>query len=84
MKERLHLATPGTIYFVKSKKQLQELLATGNFLWINTHYAPYKWWQIWKRHKVIGYNVMCIKDLEVPKKEEIYEIKPGDINEKEF
>ena len=46
MKERLHLATPGTIYFVKSKKQLQELLATGNFLWINTHYAPYKWWQI--------------------------------------
>lgn len=25
-------------------------------------YSPKKWWQFWKRRKVIGYTVMCIKD----------------------
>ena len=67
MKERLHLATPGTIYNVKDKKQLKALLATGNFLWIKTHYTSHKWWQFWKIKKVISYEVMCISDLYIPK-----------------
>ena len=65
MKERLHLVTPGTIYYVKDKKILKELLATGNFLWIKTNYEPHKWWQFWKRKKVSSYEIMCIKDLEI-------------------
>lgn len=62
--KRLHLATPGISYTVKSKKLLKELLATGNFLWTKTVYAPRKKWQFWKRKKAISYEVMCIKDLE--------------------
>ena len=65
MKERLHLVTPGVSYFVKSKKILKQLLETGNFLWIKTHYATHKWWQFWKRKKVVGYEVMCMKDFEI-------------------
>ncbi len=65
MKERLHIVTPGAIYHVKSKKRLKELLATGNFLWIKTYYAPKKKWQFWKFKKAVGYDLMCIKDLEV-------------------
>ncbi len=64
MKKRLHLATPGIIYRVTNKKQLNALLKTGNFLLINTIYIHRKWWQIWKRKKVLSYEVMCIKDLE--------------------
>ena len=25
-------------------------------------YTPKKWWKFWKRRKVIGYTVLCIKD----------------------
>ena len=67
MKERLHLATPGITYTVKSKKILKELLATGNFLWIKTNYIPKKWWEFWKVKKIANYVVMCIKDLTVDK-----------------
>ncbi len=65
MKERLHLVTPGSIYYVKDKKLLKELLATGNFLWIKTIYEQHKKWQFWKRKKVSYYEVMCIKDIEI-------------------
>ncbi len=65
MKERLHLVTPGVTYQVKNKKILKELLDTGNFLWIKTHYEVHKWWQIWKRKKVLSYEVMCLKDFEI-------------------
>ena len=65
MKERLHLVTPGVTYQVKNKKILKELLDTGNFLWIKTHYIPRKWWQFWKIKKVACYEIMCIKDLEI-------------------
>ena len=58
---RLHIATPGAIYHVKNKKRLKELLATGNFLWINTYYKTY----FWKFKKPISYELMCIKDLEI-------------------
>ena len=62
---KLHLATPGCIYRVKRKKDLERILATGNFLWIKTLYIPKKWWQFWKRKKIAYYEVMCIKDLEI-------------------
>ena len=62
---RLHLVTPGVSYFVKSKKILKQLLETGNFLLIKTHYTTHKWWQFWKRKKVVGYEVMCMKDFEI-------------------
>lgn len=33
-----------------------------NFIVCRVIYTPKKWWQFWKRRKVIGYTVMCIKD----------------------
>ena len=65
MKERLHLATPGVFYQVKDKKRLKQLVDTGNFLWIKTVYEHHKWWEFWKIKKVVHYEVMCIKDLEI-------------------
>ena len=62
---RLHLATPGVTYLIARKKDLKRILATGNFLWINTYYTSKKWWEFWKLKKVIFYEVMCIKDLEI-------------------
>ena len=69
---RLHLATPGDTYLIVRKKDLKEILATGNFALIKTVYIPKKWWQFWKKKKIAYYEVMCIKNLK------------GDINEKEF
>ena len=65
MKKRLHLATPGIVYRVASKKKLNALLKTGNFLLINIIYVYRKWWQFWKIKKVLYYEVMCIKDIEI-------------------
>lgn len=65
LSQRLHLATPGAYYRVVNKKQLDELIATGNFLWIKTEYFSKKWWQFWKKKKVAYYEVLCIKDLEI-------------------
>jgi len=50
---------------VKDKKLLKELIDTGNFLWVKTVYENHKWWEFWKIKKVVHYEVMCIKDLEI-------------------
>lgn len=65
MRQRLHLATPGVFYDVKDKKLLKQLIDTGNFLWVKTIYENHKWWEFWKIKKVVHYEVMCIKDLEI-------------------
>ena len=65
MKQRLHLATPGVFYQVTDKKRLKQLIDTGNFLWVKTIYQTHKWWQFWKIKKIVYYEVMCIKDLEI-------------------
>ena len=62
---RLHLATPGSTYLIARKKDLEQILATGNFVLIKTQYTSKKWWEFWKRKKVVYYEVMCIKDLEI-------------------
>lgn len=58
------MAVPGCTYFITDKKKLKELIDTGNFLWIDTHYAYHKWWEFWKYNKVTGYTLMCIKDIK--------------------
>ena len=40
----------------------QKYLGFDNLMVYRIIYAPKKWWQFWKRRKVIGYIVMCIKD----------------------
>ena len=66
-KVRLHLATPGCVYFTRNKKIVDQLLATGNFNLIKTYFSnQYKnWWEFWKFKKPVGYEVMCIRDLEI-------------------
>ena len=64
-KVRLHLATPGCVYFTRNKKIVDQLLATGNFKKIKTYFEYHKWWEFWKAHKEVGYEIMCVRDLEV-------------------
>jgi len=66
-KERLHLATPGWVYFLTDRALVDKLLATGNFSIIKTHFTNEckKWWEFWKIKRPISYEVMCNKDLEV-------------------
>ena len=33
-----------------------------NLMVMEVVYAPKKWWRFWKKRKVIGYVVRCIKD----------------------
>ena len=64
---RLHLATPGCVYFLRDEKKVNQLLATGNFTKIKTYFSNQykKWWEFWKIKKPVGYEVMCIRDLEI-------------------
>lgn len=62
---KLCLARPGDTYYVEDEKAFKELVDTGNFIWIKTYYTSKQWWEFWKRKKIIGYEVMCIKDLEI-------------------
>lgn len=62
---KLCLATPGDTYYVKDEKIFKELVDTGNFIWIKTYYTSKQWWEFWKCKKIIGYEVMCIKNLEI-------------------
>ena len=39
-------------------------MKTGNFLAVQTFYPNKKWWQFWILKRPIGYELMCIKDLE--------------------
>ena len=62
--KRLHVATPGATYRTRDHKLVKQLLKTGNFHIIQTFYPHKKWWQFWILKRPIGYEVMCIKDLE--------------------
>lgn len=66
-KERLHLATPGAIYFLTNRKLVYDLVNTGNFNLIKTYFSNQykKWWEFWKLKRPVGYEVMCVRDLEV-------------------
>ena len=63
---RLHLATPGCIYFSTNRKLVYELIDTGNFHLIKTYFSNQykKWWEFWKLKRPVGYEIMCIRDLE--------------------
>ena len=65
-KQRLHLATPGWVYFLTNRKLVYDLVATGNFSILKTHFTNEnkKWWEFWKIKKPVGYEVMCQRDLE--------------------
>ena len=62
--QRLHLATPGATYHTTNLKLAKQLMKTGNFLAVQTFYPNKKWWQFWILKRPIGYELMCIKDLE--------------------
>ena len=62
--QRLHLATPGATYRSNNIKLVKQLLKTGNFIVLHTYYPYKKWWQFWILKRPIGYELMCIKDLE--------------------
>ena len=80
-KEKLHLAVPGCVYHLLDRKLVYQLIDTGNFNLIKTYFSNEnkKWWQFWKIKKPVGYEVMCIRDLEIPKKE-IYEVNSDNIS----
>ena len=54
---------PGDTYYIEDEKTFKKLVDTGNFIWIKTYYTSKQWWEFWKRKKIIGYEIMCIKDL---------------------
>lgn len=61
---RLHAGDKFTISYRQGEnfRPGQKYRDFDNFIIDQVIYAPKKWWQFWKRRKVIGYTVMCIKD----------------------
>ena len=60
---KLCLPMPGDTYYIEDEKTFKKLVDTGNFIWIKTYYTSKQWWEFWKRKKIIGYEIMYIKDL---------------------
>ena len=52
--------TPGCFYIIGNKDELKELLKTDNCILIHRIYNQKKWYEFWKRKKVIAYEVFCV------------------------
>lgn len=61
---RLHTGDKFTVLYQQGEnfKLGQKYQGFDNLIVERVIYAPKKWWQFWKRRKVIGYTVLCIKD----------------------
>ena len=58
---RLYKLNYGDIFFLKCDiKEIQPYIDNNTLKIIETYYQPKKWWQFWKKKKVMGYKVMCI------------------------
>ena len=52
-------------YRTTNYKLVKRLLETGNFVILQIFYPYKKWWQFWILKHPVGYELMCIKDLEI-------------------
>ena len=58
---RLYKLNYGDIFFLKCNiEEIQPYIDNNILKIIETYYQSKKWWQFWKKKKIIGYKVICI------------------------
>ena len=56
---------PGCFYHVTTKEDWDRLKNSECFLATNMVYEKKPWWQFYKRKKVLYYELVCIKQVDI-------------------